>query len=123
MWKLNKLDVWIVRKINAFNKWMINSINGHPIRISICVLILFALVFVVAVLFSMHDQQSPEYIKGYNDGFSEMNVTKYNVAIAVTENNGHRINSNSEYVNGYMRGYNAALLEKADIIMGTKCST
>ena len=112
MWKLNKLD-----------KLIINLYHDYPIILATCV-VAFGTVFVIVILsYSGYNKPSADYTKGYNDGLTEMNVTKYSVAEAVSNHNDHDMfHSNSDYLNGYIRGYNDGLLKNADKIMGTNCS-
>jgi hypothetical protein len=119
MWKLNTLDKWIMQKL----KWLANLFNDHPMETTVCIIGIAAMLFIVVILALGAQHPSAEYTKGYNDGFTEMNITKYSVAKAVSDHNDHdAFHSNSDYLNGYIRGYDDGILKNADNIMGTNCS-
>jgi hypothetical protein len=119
MWKLNKLDKLIIQKL----KWLLNLLNDHPMETSVCIIAVAAMLFTAVLLAASVQHPSDDYTKGYNDGFSEMNVTKYSVAEAVSNHNENDMfHSNSDYLNGYIRGYDEGLLKNADKIMGINCS-
>jgi hypothetical protein len=109
MWHLNTLDKLVVK----FNN------DHHNIMIFLLVII-FGVLFVWFLHdFNVNSRHSNNYTKGYSDGFNDLNVTKYNTAVAVYGHN-QRISNpfNQQYVDGYIDGYNDALLQKANQTLG-----
>jgi hypothetical protein len=70
----------------------------------IILLFMFVVMFVV-VCIDIYSNTS-NYKNGYDAGYKENNITKYNAAQQIYEQSLYRMNKNEQYAKGYRDGYN-----------------